>query len=149
MFIGAAPGGTGGGIKITTAAMLIVAVISVIRGREEATLFGKQIKTKIVYRALAIAMLSAVAVSVAALSIYFSAGGEFSAVDSIFEATSAFGTVGLSLGAIGYIKSAAKVVIILTMFIGRVGPVTLAMSLAVRLSNVKKELLPEGHILIG
>ncbi|MDO5601176.1 MAG: TrkH family potassium uptake protein [Oscillospiraceae bacterium] len=150
MFIGAAPGGTGGGIKVTTIAVLVVAVISVIRGREDAAIFGRRIDKKTVYRALSILFLSICAVIAAILAIFYNTDDSVDIVDSIFEAFSAFGTVGLTAGATASMQAVAKVVTMLTMFIGRVGPVTLAIGLAMGSGrNNRKEVLPEGQVTIG
>ncbi len=149
MFIGAAPGSTGGGIKVTTMAILVVTVISVIRGREETTIFSHQINKKNVYRCLSIAILALLAVSVAIFSIYYNNAASYSGVDCVFEAVSAFATVGLSVGVTEHMHDFAKFITVFTMFIGRVGPVTMALSLAGKSANSKKTILPEGQISIG
>ena len=151
MFIGAAPAGTGGGIKVTTFSVLMVTVASVIKGKQEATIFGRRIPQRSVYRSLAIAILSIFAVVTAAVTIFFNTGACVDEFNSLFEAVSAFGTVGLSVGATSVMEPTAKFITILTMFIGRVGPVSLAISLSMPEDNhrSKWEILPEGKIVVG
>lgn len=149
MFIGAAPGGTGGGIKVTTFSVILVAVASVATGREDAVLFHHKIDKKIVYRALAIAVLSLLAVILATLFIFFYTSDAYDPLDSLFEAVSAFATVGLSVGATATMEPLARFITILTMFIGRVGPVSLAISLAANKRQDRFEVLPEGKISVG
>ena len=151
MFIGAAPAGTGGGIKVTTFSVLMVTVLSVIKGKEDATIFGRRINKSAVYRSLSIAILCLIAVLTAAVTIFFNTGAQINEFNSLFEAVSAFGTVGLSVGATSVMEPAAKLITILTMFIGRVGPVSLAISLSLPDgdSRSKWEVLPEGKITVG
>ena len=149
MFIGAAPGGTGGGIKVTTFSVIVVTVVSVAYGREDAVLFRRRIDKKTVYRALAISVLSSVAVIIATLFIFFNTSDAFDPLNSLFEAVSAFATVGLSVGVTGSMEPIAKFITIMTMFIGRVGPVSLAISLATSKHEGRFDVLPEGKISVG
>lgn len=132
MFIGAAPGGTGGGIKVTTLSVVLLAVASVCPRRDEAMIFGRRIDHKTVYKSLTILMLSLFAVIAASMTLFYNTGPELNEVNSVFEAVSAFGTVGLSVGVTPLMNPFARVVTMLTMFIGRVGPVSLAISLSAR-----------------
>ena len=146
MFIGAAPGGTGGGIKVTTVSVLLVTVLCVARGQEDAVMFGK----KTVYRALTILLGGLGAVAVAAVAMFYNTSSAVSEIDSMFEAFSAFATVGLSVGVTATMQAAAKLVTILTMFVGRVGPVALAISLAGSTPpSAARAVLPEGHVNVG
>ncbi len=150
MFIGAAPAGTGGGIKVTTISVLLVTVMSVIQGKEDATIFGRQIPKRAVYRSLSIAILSLFAVLTASVTIFFNTGSAVNEFNSLFEAVSAFGTVGLSVGATSMMEPAAKIITMVTMFIGRVGPVSLAISLSMPADpHSKWEVLPVGKIVVG
>ncbi|MEG0305599.1 MAG: potassium transporter TrkG [Oscillospiraceae bacterium] len=150
MFIGAAPGGTGGGIKVTTLSVIIVAVASVVSGRTDATLRGHKIGQKTVYKSLAIFILSAVAVLVSALTIFYNSGPEINEMNSIFEAVSAFATVGLSVGVTSLMNPIAKTVTMLTMFIGRVGPVSLAITLSAKRDETSKfAIMPDARINVG
>ncbi|MDD3428750.1 MAG: TrkH family potassium uptake protein [Oscillospiraceae bacterium] len=150
MFIGAAPGGTGGGIKVTTLALLLVTVSSVCAGRSETTVFGRKISKDTIYRALSIMLLGFTAVVISSMAIFFNTTAGVNEIDSIFEAASAFATVGLSVGATAQMQSAAKIITIITMFIGRVGPVSLAISLSEHTNNATRhEILPEGKVIVG
>ena len=150
MFIGAAPGGTGGGIKVTTVSVLLVTVLCVARGQEDAVMFGHRIGKKTVYRALTILLGGLGAVAVAAVAMFYNTSSAVSEIDSMFEAFSAFATVGLSVGVTATMQATAKLVTILTMFVGRVGPVALAISLAGSTPpSAARAVLPEGHVNVG
>lgn len=149
MFIGAAPGGTGGGIKVTTVTVLMVAVISVINGRDDATIFGRRITQRTVYKSLAIFMLSSCAVLVSAMTIFYNTGAEVNELNSIFEAVSAFGTVGLSVGVTAIMQPAAQIITMLTMLIGRVGPVSMAITLSIHREDTHRTVSPQADIIVG
>ncbi len=151
MFIGAAPAGTGGGIKVTTFSVLMMTMICVVKGKDDVTIFGRRIPKQAVYRSLSIAILSLFAVITAAATIFFNTDANIDEFNSLFEAVSAFGTVGLSVGATSVMAPAAKLITILTMFIGRVGPVSLAISLSMPDASARSkwEVLPEGKIIVG
>lgn len=146
MFIGGSPGSTAGGIKTTTAALLIVTVISVIRGRDDAEMYGRRISKEVVYRALTITILGGAIVLVATILLCITEKASLEYI--IYEVVSAFGTVGLSLGLTPELSSAGKVLIAFIMYCGRLGPLTVALSLAQKSmpSSIK---YPEGKILIG
>lgn len=150
MFIGAAPGSTGGGIKVTTFMVIIMTVISVIRGKNDAIIAKRRVDHSVVYKAMAVVSTALLAVFISTSTIYFTShsGVNFKEIDSLFEAVSAFGTVGLTSGVTALANQASRYVLILTMFIGRVGPVSLALSLAMKNEN-KSAVLPEGKIMVG
>lgn len=147
MFIGASPGSTGGGIKTSTFATLLLAVRSVVRGREDVEVFERRIPHRIVYRALAVSMISLALVIVItmALSIVRHDG----LLPVLFEATSAFGTVGLSMGITPSLSALGKVLIICTMFAGRVGPLTVATAIAQRQHAANAVRYPEERVMVG
>ena len=149
MFIGAAPGSTGGGIKITTFAILIFTVISVIKGKDETVILGRQINKKNVYRSHTIVTLAIIVVFITSMVLLCDTPHQFTTMDYLFETISAFGTVGLSVGVVALMGNIAKIMFVLTMFIGRVGPITFALFLAGKNANTKKEILPDGDISIG
>ena len=151
MFIGAAPGGTGGGIKVTTISVIMVAVASVARGREEVTVFSRRIDYKTVYRSLTIMTLSLGVVVVSTLSIFYGTSDKVSELNALFEAVSAFATVGLTVGATADMNAFAQIVTIVTMLIGRVGPVSMAISLAAHPTdrNMHRSVSPQAHISVG
>ena len=149
MFIGAAPGGTGGGVKVTTFAVLVLTIRSVAQGRDECVIDGHRIDHKTVYRSLTIITLGALAAIIATLVVFYDAPAVDSVIDALFESCSAFGTVGLTVGVTGQLNNFAKVVYMVVMFIGRVGPVSLAISLTAKPDDNKRKILPEGHINVG
>ncbi|GLX67556.1 K+ transporter Trk [Paenibacillus glycanilyticus] len=146
MFIGASPGSAGGGIKVTTFAILIGAVIAMIRGKEDVVFFKRRLAKDRVHKALTIT-----AVSIATIVLFtmiLSATEKTDFLTVMFEVTSAFGTTGLSMGLTPNLSDFGKLMIILVMFIGRMGPLTLAYTLV---PHQSKELYryPEGKITIG
>lgn len=149
MFIGAAPASTGGGVKVTTFAALLLLVGSIARGREQAVLFRHTLPRKQMERAMCVFLI---AIAVVAMDILvLSALEPGHPLESVmYEAVSAFATVGLSCNMTGSLSTAGRLVIIPTMFIGRVGPLTLALALARRQSAVRDKLkYPEADIMIG
>jgi trk system potassium uptake protein TrkH len=146
MFIGASPGSTGGGIKTTTFTTLIGAVIAMIRGRDDIVLFRYRLGKDRIFKALTITLLSLALVIVVTMVLSTTEDQAF--IKLLFEATSAFGTVGLSIGVTPELTDVGKIIIALTMFAGRLGPLTLAYALGPR---TEKELYrhPEGKITIG
>ena len=130
MFIGGAAGSTAGGIKVNTFGVLVAAVASTLKGRPQAGAFGRELNVQQVYRALAVVVLalSFVGVSVLFLSLTEDAG----VLDVAFEAVSAFGTVGLSTGITPGLSELGRLIIIVTMFVGRLGPLYVALALVQR-----------------
>ena len=148
-FIGAAPGSTGGGVKVTTFAVLILTIRSVAQGRDDCVIGGHHIESKTVYRALTIIVLGAVAAFGSAVVVYYNTAETVSVIDCIFESCSAFGTVGLSVGVTGQLNTGAKLLYMACMFMGRVGPASLAISLTAKPDDNKRKVLPVGHINVG
>lgn len=146
MFIGASPASTGGGIKTTTFGSLVVAVISTIRGSEDPLIFRKQIPTEILRRALSITMIAFMLVSVVTFVLLITE--PFTFMEIFFEAMSAFGTVGLSTGITPQLSPIGRIVLIITMFAGRVGPLTLVFALAKGMQKAPVRYTSE-RILIG
>ena len=130
MFIGGASASTAGGIKVNTFAVLLAAVLSSIGGKTHATAFGREIPQPQVYRALTVLLLGMMMVFAVAFLLTISEGFPF--IQILFETVSAFATVGLSTGITGELSQLGRVIIIFTMFLGRVGPLTLALILAQR-----------------
>jgi trk system potassium uptake protein TrkH len=149
MLIGAAPASTGGGIKVTTLAILVLTVRMVARGESSIVVFERRIDRALIQRTVAITFIAiAVAfVDVCALSL-MQPGADF--LDLLYECASAMGTVGISAIGSSALKPLARIMIILTMFTGRVGPLTLALLFA-RRQNRTRELIqyPEEHVMIG
>lgn len=145
MFIGAAPVSTGGGIKVTTFAMLGYVILSEMRGDRDVTLFGRRIPTTAMRQAIAIALV-AVGLAFAATLIFVAAHRQLG--PALFEVTSAFGTVGLTTGITTELSIGGHLLLILLMFAGRVGPLTVGAALALR-TRTQRFRLPEERPLIG
>ena len=149
MFIGASSGGTGGGIKTNTVVVLILATLNTFRGSGQIHAFERKISQDTVMRALAVVMSSLACVLIAALLLTITEGMlEDHFLEVLFEATSAFSTTGLSMGLTHELTPIGKLIVAATMFIGRLGPLTLAYALAQK-KNKSKIGYPEDHIMIG
>lgn len=134
MFIGASPGSTGGGIKTSSFALLLLMIFNRVRGRDSVTIFNRSVPQEILGRTIAIVFASAISVLVIASVLLLAAGSPGALaqtsrhlfVEYVFETISAFGTVGLSMNVTPSLNDIQKLAITLLMFIGRVGPITLA-----------------------
>lgn len=149
MFIGGSPGSTAGGIKTATAAILFLTILTVIRGKEDPEVYERHLPKYQVYRAMAVVAISLSLVILVTMVLSITERGvDFMTL--MFEATSAFGTVGLSLGLTPYLSVLGRAVISITMFAGRVGPLTLVLALAQRASRNKGNVkYPEDRIIVG
>lgn len=150
MFIGVAPGSTGGGIKITTVAIVICTVISVVRNQPDTVMLGRRINKDLVYKSLSIIVLSATVTVISSLIfVHIGKAYDISVIDAVFEAASAFSTCGLSAGYTAVPDTFSRLVLCLTMFIGRVGPVSFAISLTLGADKrPKNEVIPEGKLFV-
>jgi trk system potassium uptake protein TrkH len=153
MFVGAAPGGTGGGVKTTTFAITVAALWATVRGAEEPSLFRRRLAPGLVSRAFFISLIAFLALNVIAAILLATEGREL--LPTLFETTSAFGTVGLSMGEspsplslAGHFSPAGKLLVAAMMFMGRVGPLTLAVAVARGRPRARIR-YPEGKVLIG
>lgn len=147
MFVGASPGGTGGGIKTTTAATILKSVVATVRGQTEVEIFERRLPRDIVDRSVAVTIIALFFVLTMTAGILITEGTGLLA--ALFEVTSAFGTVGLSTGITPSLSTAGKLIIALTMYTGRVGPVTLAVAIAQRQRRRAEIHLPEEKIMVG
>ena len=152
MFIGASPGGTGGGIKTCTAGVVIASTLSMIKNKERVWLFRKTIPKTVIRKALAIFILALGWIFLFSLLLSITERGNIFGgnyyLRILFETTSAFGTVGLSTGITPILSGWGKLLIIMTMFVGRIGPLTLALVVALQ----EEKLLynyPEEQIMVG
>ncbi len=147
MFIGASPGSTGGGVKTTSVGMVFAYMRSHLRGRDCTSLYYRNIPHQNIEKAFMVIVLS---MGVVGLSFLLLATfqPELPFLKLIFETVSAFGTVGLSLGITADLTLASKIVIMITMFIGRIGPLTLLIALSRRQSRAVFK-YPEESIMIG
>lgn len=146
MFIGASSGSTGGGIKTTTFALLVLRVKAVLAGRDDIEISGRTIPSIVVNKAVSISLLSILICLVFLIVLTLTEGFEF--MDCFFEVVSAFGTVGLSTGITSSLTSWGKIVITFLMFIGRVGPLTLALAVGEKLLKGQFS-YPEEKIMVG
>ncbi|WP_366248600.1 TrkH family potassium uptake protein [Terribacillus aidingensis] len=147
MFIGGGTGGTAGGIKVTTFAILLFAVWALIKGKQEVNIRNRRIPGDLVFRAFSITTYSVLLVSLFVFLLAITEKG--AALNYIaFEVLSAFGTVGMTLGLTPELSEPGKMLLTLLMFMGRVGPITIAFALAFQ---IKKTAVrnPEERIIIG
>jgi len=146
MFIGASPGSTGGGIKTTTFMVMVGAVIAMIRGKDDIVLFRMRLAKDRILKAITVTLAALFLVIIVSMVLSTTEPRNFLMI--LFEVTSAFGTVGLSMGLTPELTTFGKVMILLTMFVGRLGPMTLAFAIG---PKAEKELFryPEGKITIG
>ncbi len=152
MFIGASPASTGGGVKTTTIAVMILMVLSVVRGQENVNAFGKRLPADTARRALSVLFISLGIVIVTAIALSLAERtNEKPMLELLFEAVSAFATVGVTSVGTPSLGSLSKAFLMPIMFFGRVGPLTIAFALASRLETNPKNRLnyPEEKIMIG
>jgi trk system potassium uptake protein len=146
MFIGGASGSTAGGIKVGTFFVIIAVVYNMFRGREDVEVYKRTIHRRTVQKAVSIATISLLTVLIFCLILLYTEEASFKAV--IFEAFSAFGTVGLSTGLSPDLTVIGKVVISILIFIGRIGPLTLALVVGREIAG-RKIHFPEERIVVG
>jgi len=146
MFIGASPGSTGGGVKTTTTAILILSLRSILRGKENIEVFKRTILQSIVYKAIALVVGSSLLLGMVFLLLLAVENKPF--LPLLFEAVSAFGTVGLSTGITPDLTIGGKFLIIILMYAGRIGPLTLGFALT-RVLIRGKVGYPEAKVMIG
>lgn len=146
MFIGASPGGTGGGIKTSTVGVIIASIRSMLRGRSTIEIFKRNIPRDIINSAFVLITMVLMILSVFAFILLLTQKGE--PMHILFELFSAFGTVGLSAGITPNLTTLGKIIIILTMFMGRIGPITLALALSQKHEKATYE-YPDESVMIG
>ncbi len=155
MFIGASPGSTGGGIKTSTFAVLMGIVRTRLKREDHVVFFGRRIGSFVQSEAVTFTIIACVVVIGGSLMLQMfetggqahrAGGGKF--LELLFEAISAFGTVGLSTGITPKLAPLSKITLIILMFVGRVGPLTLALALS-RRQQPSRVVFPEGRVIIG
>lgn len=146
MFIGGGSAGTAGGIKVTTFAVLAAAILAEVRGEPDSTVMKRRLEPHVLRQALTVALLGMGLVTAATISLLTIVDASFE--DTLFETVSAFGTVGLSPGITADVPTAGRLILILLMFVGRLGPITLASALALR-ERTRRYQLPEERPIIG
>lgn len=147
MFIGASSGSTGGGIKTSTFVLIFLAVITTIRGKKNLELGGRSISFDLLNKAFTVFIFSAtyILIGTFCLSIF---EPNIPILDLVFEEVSAFCTVGLSRGITADLSTPSKIILIISMYIGRIGTLTLAFALASRVDTTNYR-YPKAHILVG
>lgn len=148
MFIGGSPMGTAGGMKTTTIAVIFLTMIAFLRGRDATELYNRRLRASDVRSAMVVLSLGfgVAFTGTVLLSAVMDAG----AMDVLYEVVSAVGTVGLTRGLTPTLNTAGKLIIMAIMYCGRIGPVTLAMAITVRMNAAKKQIrFPEEKIMIG
>lgn len=149
MFIGASPGSTGGGIKTSTFMVLALTIIAIVKGQRDTELMGRRVPHSVILRSLAIMVVSVSVVITATFLLTITEhqlNRDF--LDLLFEAVSAFGTVGLSMALTPELSAWGKGIITVVMYIGRLGPLTLVLALANK-KDKQKYRYPEEKIMIG
>ena len=146
MVIGASPASTGGGIKTTTLAVILMSTWAVLRGRNDIVIFERRISKKAVNKAFTILVLTLILIS--SVTMVISAIEEMPIIQVLFEVASAFGTVGLSTGITRDLTDTSKLLLICTMYAGRVGVLTFAM-LLMQKPQPDKIKYPEVKIIVG
>jgi trk system potassium uptake protein TrkH len=153
MFIGASPGGTGGGVKTTTFSVTVAALWATVRGNDDTVIFRRRLGDQLVSQAFFICLISFLVLN--GVGVLLMITEPYDVLKLLFESTSAFGTVGLSVGhpgsvlsLSGHMTDAGKVLLILLMIAGRIGPLTVAVALARRQSRPRVR-YPEGRVSIG
>jgi Trk-type K+ transport system membrane component len=146
MFIGAGPAGTAGGIKVTTFAVLFFIIMTELRGQPAVNIFGKRLSRAVHRQAITVALIAVAAVMAGTVLLMFITGIDLDRI--LFEAVSAFGTVGLSTGITPGLPDGAKVVLIALMFLGRLGPLTLGSAIALSQRKILYE-YPKERPAIG
>jgi trk system potassium uptake protein len=152
MFIGGSPGSTAGGIKTGTAGILFFTVLSVIKGKDSTQIYDRRLPKYLVYRAVSVALISFMLVIFATmvLSIAEVPYNNTDFMTLLFEATSAFGTVGLTMNYSSHLTPAGRIIIALCMFAGRVGPLSLILALASKARKNNGHIkYPEDRIMVG
>ncbi|MEW9920163.1 potassium transporter TrkG [Marimonas sp. MJW-29] len=145
MLVGGGPSSTAGGIKVTTLIVLILATLAFFRRQERLNIFGRSLGVDEIMKVLALTSLSLFLVLIGLFLVSLTYRGDF--LDLLFEVTSAFGTVGLSRGATGELDEFGRIFIIVIMFVGRLGPLTLGFFLAKR--SMPRVRYPDGRVYLG
>ncbi|MDD3306796.1 MAG: TrkH family potassium uptake protein [Acetobacterium sp.] len=152
MFVGASPGSTGGGVKTTTFAIIIMTVASVLYGKKDVVAFKRSILGPAIRRAISVLVI-AFAIVILMIFVLLCTEPEASFEAVVFEVISAFGTVGLSTGLTPHLSIGGKIAISITMFVGRLGPLTVAYAISRSEKRARENVgnfkLPEGNIMIG
>lgn len=150
MFIGGSPASTAGGIKTTTLGVLFISFYNLVKGKEDAEVFERRIMPEVTIKAAAILVLSLILITVCSILLSVTeenTGYDF--LEIVYESVSAFSTVGLSRGITPSLSNSSKIILTMMMYIGRVGPMTVAYAFLKQHKNIGNYTYPEGKIIIG
>ncbi len=148
MFIGACPGGTGGGIKITTAIVLFMTIICVVKRREDTIIFGRRVAKNTVYKSISLIFIASTLIIFSTTVMWFFESC-INLIDLLFTTISAFSNTGLYTTEIAPLSCVSKIILIILMYIGRVGPLSFALMFGSKLDSKNHVSLPEGKIYVG
>lgn len=146
MFIGGSPSGTAGGVKTVTVAVIILSAISIVKGKNDIEVFKRKLPDFYLKKALAVVIMSLTVLVVTTTCLYVFVDGSF--LDIIYESTSALATVGLSRSFTGTLNVIGKFIIIVTMYLGRIGPITMMLAFSLKKAKGLRS-LPEEKVLVG
>lgn len=146
MFIGGSPGGTGGGIKTVTFIIVLASIIAFVKGKKETDIGDRKVSDEVIMKALSIFVLALTLV--ASFTFLLCAFNNFGFLKNLFEVVSAFGTVGLTLGITPLLNPISKIIIAITIFIGRVGILSFILSIYTA-KYINKVKLPEEELSVG
>lgn len=146
MFIGGSPSGTAGGVKTITIGLLVISAISMIKGEHDTTVFRRKISGEALRKSLAVVLISSIVLICTFFGLSIIEKGGF--LDTIYESVSALATVGLSRNFTSTLSTAGKIVVILTMYLGRIGPITMALAFNTKRSKKGKS-FPEEKVMVG
>lgn len=147
MFIGGSPAGTAGGIKTTTMALLLIATLSVVKGKEEIVAFRRSIPVQVVRKSLAVTIISITITLTAIMLLLVFEQGSF--IDIAYETVSAIGTVGLSRNFTLSLDAIGKIIIIVCMYLGRIGPISMAIAFGQKKGRKGRVSMPEENVTVG
>ena len=146
MFVGASPGSTGGGIKTSTFAVVIITIFSYLRGKDRVEVWNRTLPSGLVHKIIAVVSFALFIIFFSTFLLLLIEGKEF--LPTFFEVVSAFGTVGLSHGITPEFSSLGKIILMLTMLVGRIGPLTLALAVGPP-GKKAKYTFPEEKVIVG
>ncbi|MPN59803.1 Ktr system potassium uptake protein B [bioreactor metagenome] len=150
MFIGGSSASTAGGIKTTTAGVIFIAMFNYVRGKRDIEVFEKRITLQMVMKSVAIISIAVSIISFVTFILTITeAKTGYDFLDILYETISAFSTVGLTRGLTPELSNIGKVLLSLVMYIGRVGPLTIAFAFMKGNKNIGNYMYPEGKIIIG
>ena len=146
MFIGGSPSGTAGGVKTVTLSVIVLSTISIVKGKNDIEVFKRKLSDFYLKKALAVVMVNLCVLIVTTTCLLVFVPGNF--MDILYEATSALATVGLSRNLTGTLNVIGKFIIIVTMYLGRIGPITMMLAFSMKRAKGLRT-LPEEKVLVG